>query len=211
MPSTPGRYLGIQSPVCPGIISGSIDNSCPFKVNPPKRFFLKKRGTANPFNTTDSLITDEAIWDTALASGNIYMSPPVFSAETTPGEANINESPSGQKSVQFYADTILNMILNNLNPSNERALLDTIRGNANALEFIYLNIFGDIVSKEPVTPASDPPTWLPINLATATEKSFAGRVDETNMVSFHLFEEVAAGWYKTQISFDLDSKVQSYS
>lgn len=190
------RLVGREPATCPSSLPDPIQaQDCDFKLGDISQVVLKLQSGTNPFNSTTQLITDETIWDTALALGevdtpdNLIKSISAWESETVAGEGNIVESNQGIKEVTNYADDILNISFKDLTTENEQKLLVAMRDNQNKLECILVNSKGLIIHS---LDAAGEPDWFKVNVAMFMSRAKAGGRGgvEINGAALHFLEEV---------------------
>lgn len=207
------RSVGIASATCPGLVGQGKSDVCRFRYGNMFRFLVKLQGTTNPFNTTTALITTESVWDTFLAltdsdGNNAYYSPALFNSTRTGGEPIITDNTTtGGAIVNRYADSQFPFSFVDQTKENVNNLVATIRDNANALEFIYINVDGDVVH---TVDAAGAPQWCPINLAVIQEMTNEGGLDSPESYNgyFRVREELTVPFTKTALSFNIKAKFQ---
>lgn len=206
------RQLYVEAQSCPGVVGPSQSpQACPVKQGDFTQIVVLKKNGANPFDTTLNLITDETIWDTFLAltdtddPDNPMKTQSFWDSNRVSGEANIVESPLGAKTVPFYADDIIDIMIKDLSSSNENDTIATFRDNAENLQCMFINSKNQIIHS---TDAAGEPTFFPIRLATMRGRSKEGGRAGIEMIAgqLHFEEEVLQRWTVTDITFDLLAK-----
>lgn len=215
------RLVGRNPATCPGKVGRGNDNACSFKLGEVRKIILKKKNGANPFLTAEDIV-DETVWDAALAltdaddPDNILLSPPVYNSVRTPGEPNIIESEgTGFKKVTHHSDSMFALDWDELSEEAANELIATIRDNSSNLEFIYINVKGEIITAyNSVTVAevtTITPLWIPLNLATITARGKDGGRGSLEMHKgqFHIYEEDDINWYSWKPTWSALAKSQN--
>ena len=189
------RSVSNEPQECPGIVGeNQLIQTCPFEIKDMARAVVWKveANLADPF-TALNIITEDT-WDanlaltTANAPDNIMLTTQVWESSFTAGEPNTAESNIGFGFVTHYEDTAIAFSYKALTPGNENDIMASLRDNsAQALNFIYINTRGQIVTS---TDINGEPKPYKVNVASFKDRERTeGRSSvETNMANLRFLE-----------------------
>lgn len=215
------RLVGRTPATCPGKVGRGSDNACEFSLEEARKILFKKQNGANPF-LTEADIVDETVWDTLLAltdaddPDNVLLSPPIYNSVRTAGEPNIVESEgTGRKQVTHYGDSMFAVDWSRLSEEAANELMATLRDSSSNLEFIYINIKGQIIAAyNSVTVAevtTITPLWIPLNLTTMNARGKEGGRGSLEMhkAQLHIYEGDDVNWKAWKPTWNALAKTQS--